>query len=227
MCATLFTQKAMFRVMVKRKLKLTQNEVHSASSQKYHGTRTGIPRASNAKSGSLRRFCHITIGSACKSLMSMLFRLATTSGCGVRKSHATCAKKNPRRASCGSAFVSEYLWWMRWSWAHVYASRWKSKNGNLVEVNRFAYLACRLSLTCPDIVNKNVRIKRNCHVALYALCDQSRWAPAVIPKPEPMIRTKTTKKKMKRRNIRDYIYDESFCRIKWIDACNHKIQTNK
>lgn len=36
------------------------------------------------------------------------------------------------------------------------------------------HLVCTLSLTCPDIVNKNVRIKRNCHVALYALCDQSR-----------------------------------------------------
>lgn len=34
MCATLFTQKAMFNVMQKRRLKLTQNEIHSDSDQK-------------------------------------------------------------------------------------------------------------------------------------------------------------------------------------------------
>lgn len=87
MCATLFTKKAMFSVIVKRKLKLTQKDVHSDSFQKYHGTRTGIAMANNANNGSYKRFCHITIGSASKSLMSIIFRLATTSGCGVRKSH--------------------------------------------------------------------------------------------------------------------------------------------
>lgn len=41
--------------------------------------------------------------------MSMTLRFATTSGWGVKNNQPTCAKKNPRLASCGSASVSEYL----------------------------------------------------------------------------------------------------------------------
>lgn len=109
MCATLFTKNAIFKVIVKRKLKLTQNDNHKLSFQKYHGTRTGMPMAINANNGSYNFFCHITIGSFSKSVISIIFRFATTSGCGVRNSQPICAKKKPRLASCGSASVSEYL----------------------------------------------------------------------------------------------------------------------
>lgn len=37
------------------------------------------------------------------------------------------------------------------------------------------------SFTWPAIVKKNVSSNRSCHDALYALCDHSRCAPAVIP----------------------------------------------
>lgn len=178
--------------MVKRKVKLTQNVVHSVSSQKYHGTRTGIAIASNTNNGSYKRFCHITIGSSSKSLMSTIFRLATTSGCGVRNSQPMWAKKNPRRASCGSASVSEYLWWTRWSCAQVYASRCKKKQ-KCVKKKKCSCISSQTKLTCPEIVKRNVKSKRNCHFALYALCDHRRWAPAVMPKPDPMIRAKTFK----------------------------------
>lgn len=48
-------------------------------------------------------------------------------------------------------------------------------------------------LTCPEIVNRKVNSNRSCHVALYALCDHSRCAPAVIPNPDPKTRTPTEK----------------------------------
>lgn len=51
MCATLLTRNAIFKVTQKRKLKLTQNDVHNGSFQKYQGTITGSPMQSNANSG--------------------------------------------------------------------------------------------------------------------------------------------------------------------------------
>lgn len=65
-------------------------------------------------------FCHMTIGSASKSLMSTIFRFETTSGWGVVKSQPTWAKKKPLFALWGSASVSLYLWCTLWSSAHRY-----------------------------------------------------------------------------------------------------------
>lgn len=67
-------------------------------------------------------FCHMTSRSASKSLMSTAFRFETTSGCGVIKSHPTCAKKKPLLTLWGSASVSLYLWCTLWSNAHLYTS---------------------------------------------------------------------------------------------------------
>lgn len=50
-CATLFTKKAIFSVMQKRKLKFVQNDNHSDSFQAYQGTSTGIAIAINANNG--------------------------------------------------------------------------------------------------------------------------------------------------------------------------------
>lgn len=67
-------------------------------------------------------FCHMTSWSASKSLISTAFRFETTSGCGVIKSHPTCAKKKPLLTLWGSALVSLYLWCTLWSNAHLYTS---------------------------------------------------------------------------------------------------------
>lgn len=56
-----------------------------------------------------------TTGSASTSLMSICFPLRTTSGCFCCISQPQWEKKNPFRALCGSASVSLYLWWTRWS----------------------------------------------------------------------------------------------------------------
>lgn len=68
-------------------------------------------------------FCHMTMGSASRSLMSTNFLFSSTSGCGVSTSQPTWENRKPRRASCGSASVSLYLWCTRWSRAHWYTWR--------------------------------------------------------------------------------------------------------
>lgn len=60
-------------------------------------------------------FCNMTILSAYRSEKSKPFPFSLTSGCFLTSSHPTCAKKNPLLALCGSASVSEYLWWTLWS----------------------------------------------------------------------------------------------------------------
>lgn len=56
---------------------------------------------------------------------------------------------------------------------------------------------CKYSsnFTCPDIVNKNVRSKRNLAFALYDLWEKSLCAPAVIPNPLKTIIAKTVKER--------------------------------
>ena len=57
-------------------------------------------------------------GSSYRSLISKSRPRTLTSGCFFTMSHPICAKKNPLLALCGSASVSENLWWTRWSRAH-------------------------------------------------------------------------------------------------------------
>lgn len=71
-------------------------------------------------SGETYLFCHITIGSCSKSLISTAFRFSTTSGWGVSTSQPTCEKKKPLLALWGSASVSLYLWCTLWSNAQTY-----------------------------------------------------------------------------------------------------------
>ena len=101
---------------------MTSSETQRRSPQKTCGTATGSASASRANNGTYNRRCHMTMGSASRSLTSTSLRRCSTSGRGVNTSQPTCANQKPRRASCGSAFVSEYLWCTRWSLAHVNAS---------------------------------------------------------------------------------------------------------
>lgn len=64
----------------------------------------------------------MTTLSAFKSDSSSFFPFSMTSGCLRTSSQPMWAKKNPRMALWGSASVSEYLWWTRWSLAHSYMS---------------------------------------------------------------------------------------------------------
>ena len=59
-----------------------------------------------------------TTGSASKSVTSSFLPFSMTSRCLRTNSQPMCEKKKPRRALCGSASVSEYLWWTRWSLDH-------------------------------------------------------------------------------------------------------------
>lgn len=61
---------------------------------------------------------NITTSSAFRSDRSSFPPFSITSGCLRTSSQPTWAKKNPCLALWGSASVSEYLWWTRWSLAH-------------------------------------------------------------------------------------------------------------
>lgn len=65
-------------------------------------------------------FWIMTNGSAIQSLMSMVRRFSSTSGRSLTMSQPKCEKNNPRPALCGSACVSWYLWWTRWSCTHTH-----------------------------------------------------------------------------------------------------------
>lgn len=81
--------------------------------------------------------------------------------------------------------LTVYLWWTRWSCAHVYASR------------------------CPEIVNKNIKSNRNFAFALYDLWENRRCAPAVIPKPLPMISAKTANGKQTKKRKKITLFNQS------------------
>lgn len=59
-----------------------------------------------------------TTGSASRSVTSRFLPFSMTSRCFRTNSHPMWEKKKPRRALWGSASVSEYLWWTRWSLDH-------------------------------------------------------------------------------------------------------------
>jgi len=61
---------------------------------------------------------NITTPSALRSLSSSLRPFSITCGCLRTSNQPMWEKKNPLRALCGSASVSENLWWARWSLAH-------------------------------------------------------------------------------------------------------------
>lgn len=85
--------------------------------------------------------CHLSTGSDSKSLMSILEPYFLTSGCFLHINHPMCEKKKPRLALWGSAFVSLYLWWTRWSRTHSMTLFWKAivwKNKSIVCIFRFA-----------------------------------------------------------------------------------------
>ena len=109
---------------------------------------------------------NMTILSSYKSLRSSCFPCFITSGCFFTNNHPTCEKKNPLFALCGSASVSEYLWWTRWSLAHSKMS-----------------FSAAMQFT---IMRYNFRGQ----VALYARWVHNRWAPTVTPIPPK--RTKST-----------------------------------
>lgn len=100
-----------------------------------------------------------TTGSAKMSLMSICLPLLSTFGCLFIISQPQCANQKPRFESCGSAFVSEYLWWTRWS-------RTQSK-----------------IVFCPEIEKQMARMILRGSFALYALCVHMRWTPPVTPNP--------------------------------------------
>lgn len=61
---------------------------------------------------------HIT-GSAARSLISTFFPYSLTAGWCFIINQPMCEKKKPRLALCGSADVSVYLWWVRWTRIHL------------------------------------------------------------------------------------------------------------
>lgn len=65
---------------------------------------------------------NITTLSALRSPSSSFCPFSMTSGCLRTSSQPMWEKKKPRLALWGSASVSEYLWWTRWSLAHSYMS---------------------------------------------------------------------------------------------------------
>lgn len=64
----------------------------------------------------------MTTSSAFRSSSSSFLPFSITSGCLRTSSQPMWEKKKPRVALWGSASVSEYLWWTRWSLAHSYMS---------------------------------------------------------------------------------------------------------
>jgi len=70
--------------------------------------------------------CTAQTGSANRSLRSRVLPFSLTSGCLRTRSQPQCAKKKPRLALCGSASVSEYLWWTLWSRDHSMMSFYSS-----------------------------------------------------------------------------------------------------
>ncbi len=72
----------------------------------------------HTKRAQTRLLWNITTSSAFRSLISSLRPFSMTSGCLRTSSQPMWEKKNPRTALWGSASVSEYLWWTRWSRAH-------------------------------------------------------------------------------------------------------------
>lgn len=116
-------------------------------------------------------------GSAFKSAMSSPLPLAITSGCFLHKSQPTCEKKKPLVALCGSASVSEYLWWTRWSRAQCNAQSWNA--------------------TVLKMANITLSGKR----ALYERCAHSLCAPAVMPKPPIIYKTTAEKKRRKTNHV--------------------------
>lgn len=68
------------------------------------------------------RLWNITTSSSLRSDSSSCLPFSVTSGCLRTSSQPMWEKKNPRLALWGSASVSEYLWWTRWSLAHSYMS---------------------------------------------------------------------------------------------------------
>lgn len=72
-------------------------------------------------------FCwNATTGSAHKSLTSINFPFSLDSAVRFIISHPQWEKKNPRLALCGSASVSENLWWSLWSRAHCTRGYYKN-----------------------------------------------------------------------------------------------------
>lgn len=61
---------------------------------------------------------NLTTGSSSRSVKSSFLPFSMTSRCLRMKSQPMWEKKKPRRALCGSASVSEYLWCTRWSRLH-------------------------------------------------------------------------------------------------------------
>lgn len=79
----------------------------------------------SCRSGRDNRWCPFTYflwnrttGSASRSVTSSFLPFSITSRCLRTNSHPIWEKKKPRRALWGSASVSEYLWWTRWSLDH-------------------------------------------------------------------------------------------------------------
>lgn len=103
-------------------------------------------------------FCHITMGSASRSLTSTVLRLATTSGWGVVKLHPTWAKKKPLLTSWGSASVSLYLWCTLWSSAQVYTSFCTRK------------IFLKKSLICFLINETHINVIFNMNYTKYEFC---------------------------------------------------------
>lgn len=72
------------------------------------------------ESSSTYFFWNITILSSSRSLTLMPLPFSMTMGCLRHTSQPTWEKKNPLLALWGSASVSLYLWWTRWSRTHSY-----------------------------------------------------------------------------------------------------------
>lgn len=116
-------------------------------------------------------FWNARTGSFSRSVMSIPLPLADTSGCFLHSNQPMCAKKKPRVALCGSASVSEYLWWTRWSRAQCIAQSWNA-----------------IVLNMANSILSGV-------VALYDRCAHNRCAPPVIPKPEAKYNTMAARKR--------------------------------
>ena len=98
-------------------------------------------------------------GSDSTSLISIFDPNFLTSGCFLHISQPMCEKKNPRLEFDGSAFVSLYLWWTRWSRTH-------------------SMMSFSMQIVCM-IMSSTWSFM----LALKLRCAQRRWAPTGTPKP--------------------------------------------
>lgn len=106
--------------------------------------------------------------------MSTFLPCLMTSGCFLQHNHPMWLKKNPRFELCGSASVSVYLWWTRWSRTHLITGSWPDavcKNSRANLRKGFArYVRCVYSLRLMESFRGKFLIKASVDSPVGANC---------------------------------------------------------